>query len=89
MPTISKTVTVDVDVEVDIDDFLDDVENDDLVAECVRRGLGVDECFVDPSRDDDPTARESIIEQAYLCALRTPMPQEIRDLLYKVHGRAI
>lgn len=65
-------------VQVEMAEF----EDEDLVKECKERGL-----VVLPSVEENI---ELIAERAYLVAREMDdLPIEIKDLFWKVHGRAI
>ena len=73
MPTIT--------VDVDLDDF----DDQDLLEECRVRGLNVL-----PTAPADVPVAELVAERAYLAArAMTELPQELKDLFWVVHGRAI
>ncbi|HHA2690839.1 TPA: hypothetical protein ACOEPG_002818 [Stenotrophomonas maltophilia] len=74
MPTIT--------VDVDLDDF----DDDDLLEECKTRGLNV---ITNAAATDSGTS-ELVIERAYLAArAMQSIPQELKDLFWLIHGRAI
>lgn len=74
MPTIT--------VDVELDDFGDD----DLLEECKSRGLTV----ITQAATTDSGATELVVERAYLAARAMPsIPQELKDLFWLIHGRAI
>lgn len=74
MPTIT--------VDVELDDFGDD----DLLEECKSRGLNV----ITQAATTDSGATELVIERAYLAArAMQSIPQELKDLFWLIHGRAI
>lgn len=74
MPTIT--------VDVDLDDF----DDDDLLEECKSRGLNV----IAQAAISDSGATELVVERAYLAARSMQsIPQELKDLFWLIHGRAI
>jgi hypothetical protein len=80
---MGRTVYVDAEVAVD----LDDVQTEDLMAEMEDRGA-----LSSTASDLTPQQTSWLIERAYLDARAMPpgvLPQSLRDLLWKVHGRAI
>jgi len=71
------TITVDV--------YLEDFDDSDLVEECRSRGLNVL-----PTAPADVPSAELVVERAYLAArTMTELPQELKDLFWIVHSRAI
>lgn len=68
-----------VEVEVDPGDFSDD----EIIEICKARGIPV---------AGEPSEIDALVEKAYLDCRAAPVgsiPQSVRDLLWKVHGRAI
>lgn len=62
-------------LDVEMDEFSDD----DIREEYIGRGLG-----------NAQAESEIVIESAFLAARDIPnLPQPIKDLFYKVHGRAM
>jgi len=74
-------ITVDVDVDVDLEEFNDE----DILKECKARGLSAL-----PNAPADVTNADLVVERAYLaCRFLPGMPQELKDLFWQVHGRAM
>ncbi|HEL5025686.1 TPA: hypothetical protein UOA81_000855 [Stenotrophomonas maltophilia] len=70
-----------VDVDVDLDEF----DDADILKECKTRGL-----IALPNAPADATNADLVIERAYLaCRFLPGMPQELKDLFWQVHGRAM
>jgi hypothetical protein len=78
--SITVSTCVDVDVDVDLDEF----DEEDLVEELRARGTAI------TAETTPPEPHDRYVERAYLLAKQLPdCPQEFRDLLWHVHGRAI
>jgi len=70
-------------VTVDLD--MGEIDDDDLVQACKKRGL-----TIIPGSKGSTEDLTQVVERAFLsCRDRPDMPQELKDLFWKVHDRAM
>lgn len=69
-------------VEVDVD--LDEFSDKELIDECKKRAITA------AVGNADASEAGLVVERAFLaCRARTDLPQELKDMFWKVHDRAM
>lgn len=83
---MGRTIYQDVEVEIDVDDVLSEISDNDLRELCEARGVAAADLV---AGEGDPTP-ERMVTDAEMAARQLPhCPQAIKDLLWRVHGRAL